>query len=262
MGVLDELKKEAEAVAAGKAREADARATAVANAREQIDPRMQKAFQYLEELKQHLQAVNREIVATYDIRGVGRVHGLVQGQYRVSAQNPDVLDRFAFRCVCAKSGIFQVIQEDSASVAAYRDYLRDNGLKATVRDTGRGALFKVESVVPVAVEFTAHYERLSIDLRVRNLTAIGVSHHTLQVEQLEAKLLDEVAKAILRVENRFDEVLGNSLSNSGKAQLKKKIRAAMRQNEIEVERAERKAKEEDTIRKRFSRTLFGRKDNA
>lgn len=262
MGVLDELKKEAEAAAADKAREEAARASALAQAREQIEPRMREAFRYFEELKQHLEAVNREIAASYEIRGVGRVNGLAQGQYRVSAADPESLDRFSFRCVCAKSGMFQVMQQDAASVAAYRDYLKDNGLKATARDSGRGALFKVESVVPVAVEFSAHYERGAIVLQTRNLTAIGVSRHTLRVEQLEPKLLDEVAKAILRSPSRFDEVVDPSITQSGKVRLKKKIRAAMRQKEIEAEMAEREAQRQETLTRRFSRTLFGRKDDS
>jgi hypothetical protein len=262
VGVLDELKKEAEAVAADKARASAARAQALASARQKIDPRMRKAFEYFEQLKQHLEVVNRKIVASYDIRGVGRVGGLVQGRYSVSAPNPDSLDKFVFRCVCAKSGVMQIKQDDTASVAAYRDYLRENGLKAKMRDTGRGsALFTLEAQIPVVVEFTANYERFSIRLRVRNLTTMGVARYTLKVEELEAKLLDEVAKAILRTENRFDEIVGSDLSKTGKIRLKKKIRSAMRQKELDDRAAERKAKKEQTLAKRFSRTLFGRKDD-
>jgi len=263
MGVLDELKKEAEVIAARKAREEAALAAAKANAREQIEPCMRKAFQYFTELKQHLEVVGREIVATYDIHGVGRVKGLVQGQYTVSASDPEVMDKFAFRCVCAKSGVFQVMQEDVASVAAYRDYLRDCGMKARVRETGRGkALFKVESLVPVAVAFVADYERPAIRLRLRNLTAMGVIDNTLSAKEVDAKLLDEVAKAILRVDNRLDEMVGSTLTTTGKVRLKTKIRAAMRQKQAEAELAERKAMKEETHTKRFSRTLFGRKDDA
>lgn len=263
MGVLDDLKKEAEAIAAEKARENTERAAAQAKAREQIDPCMQRVHKYFEELKQHLEVVNREILASYEVRGVGRVDRLVQGQYAVARPNPEKLDRFSFRCVCAKPGVLQVTQSDAASVASFRDYLRDNGMQAKVRDTGRNtALFMVQAAVPVVVEFSADYERAVIMLRVRNLTAMGVSRHTFTAPEVDAKLLDEIAKAILRTENRFDEVVGHSLSNTGKIRLKKKIRAAMRQKQIEDEMAARQAKKEPTLTQRFSRTLFGRKDDS
>lgn len=261
MGVLDDLKKEAEAIAAEKARESDERAAALDRARQEIAPRLQKAYQYFDELRHHLQLVNREILATYEIRGIGRVDGLLQGQYGVATERPDAVEKFSFRCVCAKPGAFQVNQKDPAAVTSYRDYLRDNGLKAKVRDTGRGsALFMVQSVVPVVVEFSADVERGAIMLRVRNLTALGVTRHTLTPEQLDAKLLDEIAKAILRTENKFEEVLGISISDTSKVRLKKKIQAAMRQKQLEDELADRTEKREKTITGRVTRGLFGRKD--
>ena len=55
-------------------------------------------------------------------------------------------------------------------------------------------------------------------------------------------------------------MVGNSLSDTGKIRLKNKIRAAMRQKQIEDEMVAEKAKKESTITRRFSRTLFGKKD--
>lgn len=263
VGVLDDLKKEAQAAAAEQARETTARAKALAEAREQIAPRMRKAFKYFEELKQHLELVNREIRATYGVRGIGRVDGLLQGKYSVTASDPQSLEKFSFRCVCAKSGVFQVNQADPASAAAYKAYLRDNRLQAKVRDAGKGAAtFMVQPVVPVVVEFSSDYERVGIGLRVRNLNEIGVERHSLDVEQLDEKLLDEVAKAILRTDNRFDELVGNVISQSGQIRLKRKIRAAMRQKELEAELEEQRIKKEQGISQILSRRLFGRKDDA
>jgi len=262
MGVLDDLKKEAQALAAKKAREASEQGAALERAREHLEPRMQALLKYFTELKTHLELVNREILASYEIRGVGRVDALVQGDYRVATERPDRIQRFGFRCVCAKDAAFQVNQSDVAAVSAYRDYLRDNGLQAKVRDTGRGsALFMVQAAVPVLVEFSADYERVAIRLRVRNLTSLGVTRHTLTLDEVDERFMDELARAILRVENRFDERVGASISPSSKKRLKKQIQAAMRRKEIDEQLKERKTERESTITHRFGRGLFRRKDD-
>lgn len=260
MGVLDELKKEAESVSAQKARETTARAETLAQARARLEPRMQALYKYFGELKQYLQVIDREITASYDFKDAGRIDGLVQGQYMVATEQPEQIQKFSFRCVCAKPGAVQVNQADAASVAAYRDYLRDNALQAKVRETGKGgALFMVQTAVAVVIEFSADLERMAIRLRVRNLNVIGVIHYVLSVEQVTDNLMDELAKAVLRQPNRFAEMVGDELSQTGKVRLQKKMKAILRQKQIEDELAAREAASEQTLTGRLSRTLLGRK---
>ena len=222
---------------------------------------MQSTYKYFNELKQHLEALNREIEASYEIPAAGHVDGLMQSGYRVSATDTSKLDKFSFRCVCARSGVLQVHQNDPASVAAYRDFLRSNGLQAKVRDVARGgALFMVQPSVPVVVEFSADFERGTILLRTRNLNGIGVGRHTLTMDQINEKFLDEIAKCILRQANSFEEMVGISISETGKFRLKKKIQEAVRQKQLNDEKEQRAANKDSTITRRFTRSLLGRKD--
>ena len=263
MEVLEQLRKEAEAITAEKEREATVRAVERARARDRLAPCMQAAYKYLEELTQHIKATNREILASYHIQGAGQVDGLLQGQYGVSTENPDAVEKFSFRCLCAKRGAFQVDLEDPAAATAYKNYLRDNGLKAKARDTGpRRTTFLVQNAVPVFVEFAADYERVAITLRVRNLTALGVTRHTLTPDQVDDQLLDELAKAILRMDHEFEEIVGDVLSKTGQIRLKKKIQTAMRQKEIEDSQHVPETGRAKTLSKRLKRSLFGAKDSA
>jgi hypothetical protein len=259
MGILDDLKKEAEALEAEKARDSTTRRAVLEEARAEIEPLMQTLYNYFSELKQHLTTVNKEISASYEIRGVGLVEDLKQGQYGVSTERIEQIEKFTFRCVCASTGVYQVNQRDAAAVTSYRDYLRDNGLKAKVRDTGKGsALFMVEPVVPVVVEFKADYERKAIRLRLRNLKDIGVTRHLLSLDKVNETMMDELAKAVLRTPNKFDEVIGNALSESYKTRIKEQVKEQMRQKMMEDESARRGG--DGSITKRMGRTLFGRKD--
>lgn len=259
MGILDDLKKEAEALEAERARETTARQRALNDAQARFEPLMQRAYRYFNELKQHLDIVKKQVVVDYDFRDVGRVEGLEQSQYGVSTERPERIQRFTFRFVCAKSGAFEVNQRDAGAVAAYRDYLRDNGLKAKVRDTGRGAaLFIVEPVVPVVIEFIADYERNAVRIRLRNVKSIGVTRYTVPPEKFDEKLLDELAKMVLRTPNRFDELTGNALSETGKVRIKKQLQEQLRRKEIEDQAA--RSEKTESITQRFGRSLFGRKE--
>ncbi len=261
MGVLDQLKQEAQAIEAAKTRAVTSRADALAASREQLGPCIRTAYKYFIELKKHLLATDRHIEASYDIRDAGHIDGLIQSQYGVATENPEQIDKFSFRCVCAKSGVLQVNQGDPASVSAYRDYLRSNGLQAKIRDSTRskgGALFMVQPAVPVAVEFSADYERGKVGLRLRNLTTIGVVRHRLETALVDEKFLDEIAKAVLRQANRFDVITGNSISDADKLSLRKKVQEEHRQKALAEETERREAELESTIGRRFGRTFFGR----
>jgi len=261
MGILDDLKKEAEAVEAERARETTARQRALGDAEARLEPIMQRLYKYFRDLKQQLAVVEKKVLADYEIKGIGRVEGLEQGQYGVSTERTERIQRFVFRCVCAKDDVFEVNQRDSASVAAYRDYLRDNGLKGKVRDTEKGgALFMVEPVVPVVVEFIADYEKVAIQIRMRNLRSIGITRYTLTPEKLDEKLQDELAKLVLRAPNRFDELTGNAMSEDDKTRIKRQLQEQLRQKQLEEERAAREEQTTPSITQRFGRTLFGRKD--
>jgi len=260
MGVLDDLKKEAAAVEAERARETTARQRALNDAQARLEPLMQRAYRYFGELKQHLGVVNKKVLVDYDIQDVGRVEGLEQGQYGVSTERPEQIQRFMFRFVCSKSGAFEVNQRDAGAVAAYREYLRDNGLKAKVRDTGKGAaLFIVEPVVPVVVEFIADYERNAVRIRMRNMRSIGVTRYTVSLDKFDEKLLDELAKLVLRAPSRFDELTGNALTETGKVRIKKQLQEQLRRKALEDEQAARSEKSE-SITQRVGRSLFGRKE--
>lgn len=260
MGILDDLKKEAEAVEAERARETTARQRALDQAHARLEPLMQRAYRYFSELKQHLVVVEKKVLVDYEIRDIGRVEGLEQGQYGVSTERPEQIERFMMRFVCSKSGAFEVNQRDAGAVGAYREYLRDNGLKAKMRDTGKGsALFMVEPVVPVVVEFIADYERTAVRMRMRNLRSIGVTRYSVPPERFDEKLLDELAKLLLRVPSRFDEMTGNALSETGKTRIKQQLQEQLRKKQLEDEQASRPEKTE-SITQRFGRTLFGRKE--
>ncbi len=260
MGILDELRKEAESEAARKVREAENRERALLEARRRLEPSMQAIYKYFSELKQHLELLNKEVLASYEIKGAGLVQGMKQGNYGLSTGRPDRIDNLTFRCACVGRKLLQVNQRDAASVAAYREYLKQHRLQAKERDAGGGsAVFLVQPVVHVSVMFTADVEKAAIELRIRNLVALGVARHTLTTEQASEKLLDELAKALLRKDNEFDEMVGCSLTSTGKIRLRKSIQAVARQRQIEEERALKEAAREQSLTKRFGRTLLGRK---
>ncbi|MBL0122619.1 MAG: hypothetical protein IPP88_07745 [Betaproteobacteria bacterium] len=79
MGLLDDLKKEADTL---KSQEAERTQSVKANAAA-VDRALRKTFQYMYELFKQLNVVKPACPLVYDLLTVGKIDGLIQSDYRV-----------------------------------------------------------------------------------------------------------------------------------------------------------------------------------
>ncbi len=258
MGVLDELKREAEALEARKARENALNKERQARIESKLRPCMASLYKYFEEFKRHLELVNPKIVADYDVRELGPLTGLHQGNYALITENPQRIEKFSFRCVCAKDGVVELKRADRASRVQYEEYLGQHGLKAKIVDVSHGgAVFHVAAAVPASIDVELDFEDAKVVVRTRNLPRLGQNLFRLPPAEITDSLMDELAKAILRKPNRFDIAAESSLTETGKVRLKRKFSSLVRQQQVQQELESKSAKA--SIAKRFTRGLLGRR---
>ncbi len=260
MSILDELKKEAEATQARHDSEVQAVKIRRTRAEAALLPKMNAMFEYFNELQNYVQVVKPDVNVSLKLLEIGNVTGLGQGDYKLSTDNREQITSFTFRFVCSKKGAAQVVVEEGNMATAYRDYIRDNQLRAKVRPGNKGgSVFIVDMTIPVSVSFSIDMENAQLILRLRNFETMGVTQHSLTREQVDDKFLDELAKAILRKPNRLEVLLGNALSDTSRMKIKQHLKSVMRQKEID-DQLSRKKPVRESITKKFSRTFLGRKN--
>ena len=114
MGVLDELKKEAETVKAQAERTRNSEQAERDAVLKELRPRVQALYTFLKEMTDHLGVVDPDIRASYDVDGLGEVSGLRQQGYRVTTPDNRNVTHFTlhFSCISDGSVKFQVKGKD------------------------------------------------------------------------------------------------------------------------------------------------------
>lgn len=89
-------------------------------------------------------------------------------------------------------------------------------------------------VVPVSLTFDVDFQRSELRLHVWNLERLGRASYPLVPEQVDASLLAEVEKAILREPNRLKELTGFQVPEEVRGQMQRRLYVDARRKAIEL----------------------------
>ena len=259
MGVLDELKKEALEVRAKVDEEKSSTVVKSEHKRREIEPKMKALYKYFKEFADHLGVVNPDVSGDYLLEGLGTLTGLRQREYKITTDDPESVQKFTFHWVCSRDGRHEFKVPNPVTAEMHRETLWNMNLRFNKRDLqdGAGAVFVVDAFVPVSFEFEADYERGLVRLKLKNLGALGVMNHMYEPERVTGELMDELAKCVLRRPNRFDELCGNTLSDTTRQRIKEQLEQERIQRDTELRGEAGKSK--TLLRGRLKGSLFGRK---
>lgn len=212
-------------------------------------PIMKALHDYFSEFHAHVTAINPQIEIDYELDGIGSLAGLKATDYTFEADNADTVRQFTF-CYACRGERTSEFKLKGTQGDQQKAYLTANKLRFRSKPARNMTVLTVEPAVPVRYEFALDIEREAISLNVINAGALGVLRHTLAGDTVTPKLLDELAKHMLCKPNRFNELTGNVLSDTGRFRI---------QNLVEQERQERETGN-DSLAGRFKRKLFGNRD--
>lgn len=235
MSFLDDLKKEAEQVKQQKnssRSSSDAQKELLLGA---IRPRVKALYDYLKEMCDQLNVVNPDVHMHYDVRNYGRLGPLRQSTYKVVVDDPSSLDKFSVSFVCSRPDQirFQVDGKDAA--ISQKEYLWACNMRFTSKVTADGSgVFFVDAYVPVTLEFEANLELGKVLMRARNMDALGQTRMVYEPDMLDEEFMDELAKWIVRKDNRFQELSGNTISKEMRMQLQQRIQTEKLKRDLEA----------------------------
>ncbi len=269
MGLLDELKTEAQEL---KAREDDGQDPTQANAkpdgdveqaRRMLAPKMKALYNYFKEFNEHLNVVTPDVSGDYLLEGLGTLNNLRQGDYKLATDDPKSIQKFTFHWSCSGSGRQEYKITNPILAEKHRETLWNLNLRFNKRDlqSGAGAVFVVEAFVPVSFEFEADPVKNVISLKLKNLGALGVVTHFYSPDKVNAELMDELAKCVLRRPNRFDELNGEKMSDSLRQQLRENLEKERERRNTELHVA-RVCAQKSSVTHRLKGSLFRRKSGA
>lgn len=225
MGVLDELKQQAEKAQARLEEQEASLEGRRSTIERKLMKRMDDLHAYFKEFQQQLALVNPEISNDFYITDLCTLNGLKQGAYQVTSDNSDHVHKFTFHYALVGRGMREVKLPNKLVAEQKKEILWRYGFKFKLKEysPSRCSLL-IEAYVPVSFEFEADVERAAIRLKVKNKPMPGVSTYTYDADQINAEFMDEAAKYILDKTNSFDELSGNTVPEDTLVRIRQQLK--------------------------------------
>lgn len=265
MGLLDDLKKEAEAKEEqGRQRDAEA-AARDAFYEEQLRPVMQHAHRYLEELAATLNTIEREIPVPYRLDPPEKQKlAMKHGRYVFKGDEYDRPEKLILFCDCVLEERTEFYVTGRTAVSRYAALLEGHKIPHHTKNEldqaheVANATFALEGPLRVQIRLLASAEDRCIYIDLLNLEAQPTKRYKLAPEKVDEALLDRLARMLIREESVLVEV---KISDDTRAELRRKLEEEKRRLAEEQARAdaaaeaERQAEEEARLINRAKRSV-------
>lgn len=237
MGILDDLKQEANKAREKQQTEAERRAELEAYYDARIKPTMLSLLGYLNEMIEQLEVIGMQIPVSYELPAVGQVHDLKQTGYRVnidSGERPKKLG-LLFHCEAPKEQTYDVMPQPKAD--EFRTFLETNRalyMEAPIRDHRNkpvGASFRGKVRICVRLLFQADIGRQRLEFISSNFEGLKTARFSFDFNTVDEKWMDQLGHYILRKDTRLGRF---DLSESYRRQLQEQVLAEQAKRHAEI----------------------------
>ncbi|MCC7413229.1 MAG: hypothetical protein IT495_16555 [Gammaproteobacteria bacterium] len=226
MGLLDELKREADAKREREMTDVERRELYAERLRRDIDPRMTALRRYLVDLTKELNYLEPDVAVDYDIPGACRLERLHQQDYIVSAYHDG---EFVLRFRCVGPTHHRVRIEEPAAVRKLQGFLREHGLEFQLKEVTderwelKSGVFTIGDEVEVRFTFRANPEHDGVLMSQRHFTGITEQQFLFPAVVVDRAFHDQLGEYVLR---RSDALLDHQvqlISDAEREALKKRL---------------------------------------
>jgi hypothetical protein len=228
MGVLEDLKAEAEA---REARDS-ALASLAAETREEairvLQPAMSRIYNYLKDLLTQMERLERQVMFDYTLKGVGKLKGLRHKDYILARcfEDRDVVEGFNLRFQIHNGRRYKVRIADRAVALELIKEFREREVKFKVHEqTSATAPTLLEFLADfiAVLEFRPGYMRKAVDLTVKNYSTLGTEGCSFAAKTVDDNFLDNLARFVMREPNELFSLKLENLSDDLRDKLRAKL---------------------------------------
>ncbi len=273
MGILDQLRDEANLKQESEFAEIDEQQKLENEYQANILPKMQRTFTFLKEIIEHLGYLDKAIeIADYS-QDYPQIGHLVQKDYSINTDGYggfssfDRIMQINVNFTCAGRGSFTYELEGKNRIEREVGFLHSKNVpfdwNQFVNSAGvESARFTITRKIPVRFKFEVDFEKSKIRLLINNHENFSVYKKTFEPQEVDEELLDEVIRFMLRKDSDFIRL---DINNQDKERIKKKAEEMQMQQakwleEIHIEEEQEKQQQEESDSKFFNRIKsFGKR---
>ena len=238
MGILDQLRKQADEKKSSEQKEVDQKQIQAQRYKSEILPKMQEMFAYMQELVKYLNYLEFPVqVENYSSR-YPDLGTLMQKDYRISTDgfgglaDIEKIRHIDITFYCEGEGSFEYIVRTKVDIEHEISFLHAKRLaSSSQRVPGHrqndALKFQVLRKIPVRFRFEVDYENSLIKVMINNYCHFSVYTEPWEANAIDHDFLDCVTRYLLRKDSEF---IKPDITDSARKALRKKL-AAIKKSE-------------------------------
>lgn len=253
MGLLDDLKKQSAEQKAKEQSERELKEQQFAFFKEEMQPKLEAIYSYLQELSEHLNYIEREITVSYSLGSNVTLSDLRQQDYVLKINRRENMSEMALRFHCRGEDAMCIKAENESQFNQLKELFYQNRLDYQARETRDerrnvlGGDITVQKDIPVLFQFDSDIENGCIVLKIRNFEHLGIRKILLFPRQIDEAFLDSLGRYLLREVDTFMQL---SMEEEHRNRLKESVEQENLSKQQELELAEQRRLEEEQEEKK------------
>ena len=247
MGLLDDLKNQAEDLRAKEQQGEDQSGGKPQNYKKEIHPVMMDIYRFLKELTDNLNIVKPQTLILYPILPGGEKQPFQQRNYTLSVDDTQLIKNIKLMFMALLDKPITIRVKDEANIRKQTELLErfkvlhkrkdfnDKNYKLTHSD------FIIQGPIKISVQFIGDPETSSIQIVFNNFEHPGEVKRKLDVTKINQDFLDKFGRYILRED---DKLFALDISEKDKQAIREMVAKEKAKREQEIAEMERLAEDE------------------
>ena len=265
MGILDDLKNQADDKKAIEEREKQRQIELHEYYQKNIHPKMLQLYTFLNEFIEHLNYIKKVTKVSYPIAPDGSLVEFEQSDYKITIDSTKAITDMNLRFNCKLDETLVYELENSERILSYTDVLHSYRIdfdRVDIKDNNYeliSAKFKIKGPISINVILQADIQTSSINMLLSNFEKPGASKHIYKERHITEEFIDGFGKFILRENLSF---LKLDIADEDKDKIRQKIQADLHRRKQELEESERllRLEEEQEKEKKSWKNIFKKID--
>lgn len=257
MSTLEELKKQASEVTQRNQLGDDGKAAEEQKWRK-LGPVMKYLKAHFIELAETLNVLEKDILIDFEINSSVKVKRLKAQNYKVTHPNPDAKEKdFVFEFENSAANPSYALVPAGTAASAFKDTLTNNQIQHSITpvDGNKSIKFEIRPPIKTKYRFTVDLARENISITITNYNNIWVQTNYFTKNEITQELMDELTRHIMRDENKYNEMVGNVMSDEARTQLRQKLQKDITDKQAQAKAMEAKAAKQEPKKEK---TLLGK----
>jgi hypothetical protein len=255
MSTLEELKKQASDVTQRNQVAAKGSATD-----EQQWHKLAAVMKFLKdhftELAETLNVLEQDTLVDFEINDAVSLKRLKGQNYKITHPGENKERDFIFEFENSAEHPAYCLLPAGPAAAAFKSTLSDNQIQCSTTpvDGNKSIKFEIKPLVRTKYRFTANPEKENVSLTITNYNNIWSQTNYFKKTEVTTVLMDELTHHVMRKPNKYNEMVGNVISEEMRTKLRAKLKAEQTsqkakagQSKAQPAKVQQQAKKEKTL---------------